>query len=112
MKMYSFLLVSLLSFFGLSCDFADPARPGSTGEILFCEDCGGVFKTTTSGASWYQVGVGLPPKAEIHVSLAGPFDKRLWAIAKPRFGIEKKYGLYQSTDGGERWIPRTTGLPD
>jgi len=113
-RTHFFILIDLLLFLELlpySCDLSGHVGSCGDQEVVFCDDCGGVFKTNTGGACWYQVGSGLPRKAEIQLRSDVSLGGTLWVYTRPRFGSEKS-GIYKSTDGGEHWMLKTDGIPD
>lgn len=63
-----------------------------------------IFKTADYGASWTNIGGGLPPNQPIHVLLADRKNPRLIFV-----GTE--FGVHVSLDGGTSWRPLMNGLP-
>ena len=78
----------------------------------------GVFKTTDGGASWEKVLYVSPHTGVVDLALdprnpdwlyAAAFqrERRVWSF----LGGGPESGIYRSTDGGERWVRLTNGLP-
>jgi hypothetical protein len=67
----------------------------------------GIFKSTSSGASWSQAITGLDPGADVHslvISPAYATDHTVFAATA--------MGVFRSTSGGAGWSSVDTGFPD
>jgi hypothetical protein len=85
------------------------AHEGGTAYVSFdghrSDDFGTwIFKTTDYGASWTDIGGGLPANQPIHVLLADRQNPRLLFV-----GTE--FGVHASLDGGASWRPLMNGMP-
>jgi hypothetical protein len=63
-----------------------------------------VFATTDYGATWTNIGRGLPPNEPVHVLLADRKNPRLLFV-----GTE--FGVRVTLDGGASWRPLMNGMP-
>ncbi len=89
-----------------------PSRP----ERLYLQNHGGVYRSDDEGASWHDIGDGLPSTfgfpmvvhphhpETIHVYPLGGGDSRFPPEGKPR--------VWRSEDAGETWRPHDAGLPE
>ncbi len=73
---------------------------------------GGLFKSTDGGATWRELGKGLPGDVvQINIAVAAQDPKRLYAVfstlTQSRYESGAGMGLYRSDDGGETWAPAT-----
>ena len=77
------------------------ASPGG-GLTVLVAGSGGLYRSTTAGASWTQVRVPLPPLTALL------FDR---AQARVVLAGSEIRGNFRSTDGGTGWRPSDLGLP-
>lgn len=63
-----------------------------------------VFKTTDFGATWTNIGTGLPPNQPVHVLLA---DRRNPGL----LFVGTEFGVHVTLDGGTSWRPLVHGMP-
>src|SRR5213596_3232078 len=83
--------------------------PGLTGG----EDVGGIFKSTDGGATWKQLGGGLPGQTgRIGLAISASNPKIVMAVVQSYEGgfgrlddlRSKTGGVFRSDDGGEKWM--------
>ncbi len=72
------------------------------GTIWVATEGGGVFRSTTVGATWTAVNQGLDSRAAIELERSG--TGRLW--------VATDAGPFSSTDGGDTWSGPGSGLTD
>jgi len=66
---------------------------------------GTIFKSSSSGEFWTPIrNTGIDPEAMIYSLAVLPSDPDVLYAAT-------SFGVYLSTDAGENWMPRSTGLP-
>jgi photosystem II stability/assembly factor-like uncharacterized protein len=75
---------------------------------------GELYHSTDGGASWHVLATGLPATARISDIWIDPADPDTVLIAANRaiFNqvVPQGLGVYQSTDGGDTWLPLNDGL--
>lgn len=91
----------------------DPQTPSTLyagSGSFFAGDGVGLYKTVDSGDIWQQIGNGLPevPITELAIDPQSP--NVIYASTFDIWGGYGGHGVYQSTDGGNRWQPINTGL--
>lgn len=75
----------------------------------------GVYKSSDGGSTWTATDTGLPNSQAM--ALAGdPGDPNtVWAAIghdpTTTSGVYRPGGIYESTDGGQTWVARNTGIP-
>lgn len=92
---------------GAQCVAADPAEPGRAFAGTFDD---GVYRTLDGGATWAQVGDGIPHKRALSVAISPCHRANGRAVVY--VGTEPT-SLYRSEDDGQTWqaLPRLTALP-
>jgi photosystem II stability/assembly factor-like uncharacterized protein len=65
----------------------------------------GLWRSSDAGASWKQMGTGLPEMNRVNRILIDPSDKTTMYMSTPRGG-------FKSTDGGASWRAFAGGFPD
>ena len=88
-----------------------PARP----ERMFIQFHGGVYRSDDAGASWSEIGAGLPSDFgfPLAVDPADPDSAYVIPLVADmdRVMPEGRLRVYETRDGGESWTPRGEGLP-
>ncbi|HEY2656092.1 MAG TPA: hypothetical protein VGI55_09905 [Solirubrobacteraceae bacterium] len=88
-----------------------PARPGR----MFIQFHGGVYRSDDAGASWSEIGAGLPSDFgfPLAVDPADPDSAYVIPLVADmdRVMPEGRVRVYETRDGGESWAPRGDGLP-
>jgi photosystem II stability/assembly factor-like uncharacterized protein len=88
-----------------------PARP----ERLFMQFHGGVFRSDDGGASWTEIGDGLPSNFgfPLMVDPADPDSAFVIPLVADmdRVMPEGRVRVYETRDAGSSWSPRGDGLP-
>jgi len=79
--------------------YAGTAEAGDPGDFY------GLIKSTDGGASWSQLGGGLPPVLHAGQIVVHPLDSNLVWVAAFGSGADPtgESGLFRSTDGGTSW---------
>ncbi len=87
------------------------ARP----ERLFMQFHGGVYRSDDAGASWAQIGAGLPSDFgfPLRVDPADPDSAYVIPLVADmdRVMPDGRVRVYETRDGGSTWSPRGDGLP-
>jgi hypothetical protein len=87
------------------------ARP----ERLFMQFHGGVYRSDDGGATWIEIGAGLPSDFGFPLALdpADPDSAFVIPLAADvdRVTPEGRVRVYETRDAGESWTPRGDGLP-
>jgi len=91
--------------------YRSPARP----QRLFMQFHGGVYRSDDEGATWNDIGAGLPSDFGFPIVI-DPADPDA-AFVLPLVGAEDrvtpdaKVRVYETRDAGASWTARTNGLP-
>jgi len=90
-------------------------RPASRPERMFMQFHGGVYRSDDAGASWTDIGAGLPsdfgfPMAVDPADPDGAFVIPLTADVD-RVTPDARVAVYETRDAGETWTARGDGLP-
>ncbi len=88
-----------------------PAQP----ERMFIQFHGGVYRSDDAGATWAEVGAGLPSDFGFPLALDPADPDSAFVIPlvadMDRVTPEGRVRVYETRDGGESWRPRGDGLP-
>jgi hypothetical protein len=89
-----------------------PERP----ERLFMQFHGGVYRSDDAGASWTEIGAGLPSDFGFPLALDPADPDSAYVIPltadTDRVTPDSRVRVYETRDGGDSWTPRGDGLPD
>ncbi|WP_232678098.1 sialidase family protein [Nocardioides sp. R-C-SC26] len=90
----------------------DPSRP----ERLYLQNHGGVYRSDDEAASWTSIAGGLPADFGFPVVAHPHRPDTLFVFplggGECRYPPEGRASVWASTDAGESWSPRGTGLPE
>ena len=89
-----------------------PRRP----ERLFMQFHGGVYRSDDAGATWSDIGAGLPSDFGFPMAL-DPADPDSAFVIPLRADVDRvtpdgRVRVYETRDAGASWAPRGDGLPD
>jgi photosystem II stability/assembly factor-like uncharacterized protein len=88
-----------------------PARP----ERMFMQFHGGVYRSDDAGASWLEIGSGLPSDFGFPLAVDPSDPDSAFVIPlvadMDRVTPEGRVRVYETRDGGGSWQPRGEGLP-
>jgi hypothetical protein len=89
-----------------------PLRP----ERLFMQFHGGVYRSDDAGASWVDIGAGLPSNFGFPLAIDPADPDSAYVIplnsAEDRVTAEGRVRVYRTRDAGGSWTPCGSGLPD
>jgi hypothetical protein len=88
-----------------------PARP----ERMFLQFHGGVYRSDDAGASWTEIGAGLPSDFGFPMAV-DPADPDSAYVIPLTADVDRttpdgRVRVYETRDAGETWTPRGDGLP-
>ena len=95
----------------------DMKRSPVSPDTLFMQFHGGVYRSDDAGESWNDIGVqqGLPSDFGFPLVIDATNDRRAFVIpltgAEDRTTPDGKVRVFETTDAGENWMPRSDGLP-
>jgi photosystem II stability/assembly factor-like uncharacterized protein len=72
----------------------------------------GVFKTNNAGQSWQPTGSGLNEDAIVYTLAVDPKTPTILYAGTRKGGTLGGGGVFQSTDGGQSWIEKNSGLKE
>lgn len=93
------------------CVRLHPARP----DRLYHQNHCGTYRSDDRGESWTEITAGLPSDFGYVVGLDPADPDRCWVVPEEsshmRSVCEGRLRVFETTDAGESWEPRTGGLP-
>ncbi len=93
-----------------------PIAGGGHGDLLYQQNHHGVFRSQDGGRSWQDISKGLPSTFGFPIA-AHPHDPdTVWVLplngdTLGRYPLDASAAIWKSTDGGESWEARNSGLP-
>ena len=91
-------------------------RAGGAGDRLYQQNHHGVFTSPDGGRSWQEITAGLPTDYGFPIAVHPHDADTAWVIplngdTAGRFPPGASAAVWKTTDGGENWAKKQTGLP-
>lgn len=87
-----------------------PTQP----DTLYQQNHCGIYKSLNAGEDWIDIQHNLPSEFGFPIALDAQHPDTVYTIVEApegRHNVGSHFTVYRTTNGGESWEPRTTGLP-
>lgn len=91
-------------------------RGEGEGDLLYQQNHHGVWRSVDGGRSWDDISAGLPSTFGFPIHVHPHDPKVIWTLPlngdmQGRYPPDAKAAVWKSTDGGDSWQAKRTGLP-
>lgn len=91
-------------------------QAAGAGEVLYQQNHHGTFRSPDGGRSWHDITAGLPSNFGFPIAAHPTDPDTLWVLplngdSVGRFPPNASAAVYKSTNGGQSWVAKSTGLP-
>ncbi len=88
-----------------------------TGDLLYQQNHYGVYSSPNGGRSWKDITEGLPSTFGFPIAVHPRDPETVWVVplngdSEGRFPPDASAAIWKSSDGGESWTAKRTGLPE
>lgn len=86
------------------------------GDLLYQQNHHGVFRSSDGGQNWHDITAGLPSNFGFPIGVHPHDPQTIWVLplngdSQGRFPPDASAAIWKSTDGGETWAKKQSGLP-
>ncbi len=91
--------------------------PIGSGDLLYQQNHHGVYRSPDGGRSWHDITEGLPSTFGFPIAVHPRDPGTVWVVplngdSQGRFPPDASAAIWKSSDGGDSWAAKRTGLPE